>query len=335
MKQPVRSLDYARDKQVQGERGFAPLIIIVIILVIGAGVGGFLVLREKKTPFTENEKTSQQKESSEDMKNPIETIPSPAQSIQSPTPKIQPELKPKSDVSSTPKQTQKYGTQTTQNGDTWKNPLPPAPINLALPIVVEDIDVINGLLSPYGLIRKSGDGGIGHGGIDFPLVKGSSIYAVTNGTIIKNNIEDSGGGKTVDVLIVPGEFQGEGWIFKYDHIALEGGLAVGSNVQKGQKIGTNAFEQRGNNHIGLEYQVNNFTIARAKICWVDLLEPTARQQLENKFNQIKKNQTFLESWQTANAEGYYQYRGLLDKIKYTDGPQLCYPLGTDARTPFL
>ena len=245
----------------------------------------------------------------------------------------QPKVKPKPTASSTPKQTPEYVTQTTQTRDLWKDPLPPAPTNLALPIVVNDIDTINGLLSPYGIIRKSGDGGIGHGGIDFPLVNGSPIYAVAEGTIIKNYVEDVGGGKTVDVLIVPGEFQGEGWIFKYDHMALEAGLAVGSNVQKGQKIGTNAFEQRGNNHIGLEYHVNNFSIARTKICWVDLLEPTARQQLEDKFNQIKKTQTFLESWQTANAESYYQYKGLLNKTKYPDGPQLCYPLGTDTRVP--
>ncbi len=221
--------------------------------------------------------------------------------------------------------------QSTQTKDLWSDPLPLAPVNLALPIIVDDVDVTNILLSPYGIIRKSGDGGIGHGGIDFPLVRGSPIYAVANGTIIKNNVEDSGGGKTVDVLIVPGEFQGEGWIFKYEHIALEPGLAVGNAVRKGQKIGINAFEQRGNNHIGLEYHVKNFTIARAKICWVDLLGQTARQQLEDKFNQIKKTQTFLESWQTANEEGYYQYKGLLDKTKYPDGPRLCYRLGTDAR----
>ncbi|MDO8408287.1 MAG: peptidoglycan DD-metalloendopeptidase family protein [bacterium] len=244
-----------------------------------------------------------------------------------------PEKKPEPTIQPTPNQAQEYVPQPSQPRDSWRDPLPPAPTNLALPIIVEDIDTIQGLLSPYGIIRKSGDGGIGHGGIDFPLIYRSPIYAVASGTIIKNNVEDSGGGKTVDVLIVPGEFQGEGWIFTYDHLALEPGLAVGSTVQKGQKIGINAFEQRGNNHIGLEYHVESFSIARTKICWVDLLEPTARQQLEDEFNKIKNTQTFLESWQTANAESYYQYKGLLDNTKYPDGPQLCYPLGTDARIP--
>lgn len=223
--------------------------------------------------------------------------------------------------------------KTKKTGDLWRNPTSAAPTNLFLPILVQDINVTEELLSPYGIIRKSGDGGIGHGGIDFPLERGSPIYAVADGTIIKNNVEDSGGGKTVDVLIVPGEFRGEGWIFKYDHVALEPGLIVGSRVQKGQKIGMNAFTQRGNNHIGLEYHINNFTIAREKICWVDFLEPSARQQLENKFNQIKNTQAFLRSWQTANEEGYYQYKGLLDIGKYPSGPQLCYTLGTDARIP--
>lgn len=210
--------------------------------------------------------------------------------------------------------------------------MPAAPTNLALPILVKDINVTVTLLSPYGIIRKSGDSGIGHGGIDFPLERGSIVYAVADGTIIKNYLEDVGGGNTVDVLIL-GEYPGEGWVFKYDHIALETGLSVESTVKKGQKIGTNAFQQRGNNHIGLEYHIKDFTIAREKICWVDLLEPTAKKQLEDAFEVMKKTPAFIEAWQTANAEGYYQYKGLLDETKYSNGPQLCYPLGTDARIP--
>ncbi|MDP3725716.1 MAG: hypothetical protein Q8R36_00790 [bacterium] len=79
------------------QKGFAPLIIIVIVtLVIGAGVGGFLVLREKKIPSFENEKTVQQEVPLEDIASPIEPTPSPVQSIQPPSPKTQPEPKPKS-----------------------------------------------------------------------------------------------------------------------------------------------------------------------------------------------------------------------------------------------
>lgn len=217
--------------------------------------------------------------------------------------------------------------------DPWNDLIVSAPINLALPLVIADIEEAGTVLSPYGIIRKSGDGGIGHGGIDFPLRKNSPVYAVASGTIIKNNLEDPGGGKTVDILIMPGKFQGDGWIFKYDHVNLMSGLKVGDNVERGQQIGTNAFVGRGNNHIGLEYQIKNFTIAREKICWVDRLEPNARQQLEDAFDRIKKTPAFLQFWQTANEEGYYQYRGLLDESKYPNGPQLCYTLGTDARIP--
>lgn len=284
-------------------KGFAPLIVIVIaVLVAGAGTGGFLVYQRQKTASPE----------------PQPTIDTNEQLI---------------------KQSEKTHSDAGKNQrarDPWNDPIPAAPINLVLPIAVKDINVIEGLLSPYGIIRHSRDSGIGHGGIDFPLAKASPIYAVANGTIIKNSLEESessGEGKTVDVLIVPGVIRGEGWIFKYDHVNLEPGLAVGSSVQKGQKIGTNAFERRGNNHIGLEYHIKNFTIARQKICWVDRLETTFRQQLENEFNRFKNTSAFMASWQTANEEGYYQYKGLLDATKYPSGPRLCYSLGLDARMP--
>jgi hypothetical protein len=64
------------------QKGFAPLIIIVIAtLVIGAGVGGFLVLREKKTLFSE--KTVQQEipsatPTTENWTSPIKSTPPPA-----------------------------------------------------------------------------------------------------------------------------------------------------------------------------------------------------------------------------------------------------------------
>lgn len=243
------------------------------------------------------------------------------------------EIKPKPATSPSPSKINSSVKMLPPAEDLWKDAIPQAPLNLVLPLAVADIEEAETVLSPYGIIRKSGDGGIGHGGIDFPLRKGSPLYAVAGGTIIKNNLEDPGGGKTVDILIMPGKLQGEGWIFKYDHVNLTPGLKVGDNVEKGQQIGTNAFVERGNNHIGLEYHIRNFTIAREKICWVDRLEVTARQQLEDAFDRVKKTPAFLQFWQTANEEGRYQYRGLLDETKYPNGPQLCYTLGTDARIP--
>lgn len=290
-------------------------VIVMIIVILTGGIVYFATLSKRSAPKIElPAKTSE------------DNLPSGKIELNQPKTELKPAL-------SAPNKQDSHTEQAQKTEDPWRNPIPTAPTNLFLPIFVQDINVTEQLLSPYGIIRKSGDGGIGHGGIDFPLERGSPIYAVADGTIIKNNMEDPGGGKTVDILITPGKFQGEGWIFKYDHVALEPGLAVGSSVQKGQKIATNAFTQRGNNHIGLEYHIKNFTIAREKICWVDFLELTARQQLEDKFNQIKNTQTFIQSWQTANEESYYQYKSLLDTTKYPDGPQLCYPLGLDARTP--
>ena len=87
-------------------KGFAPLIIIVITtLVIGAGIGGFLVLREKKIPPPENEKTARQEESlqkqktklgiqlpetssTEDTISPIESALPPLQRAQFPKPPL-------------------------------------------------------------------------------------------------------------------------------------------------------------------------------------------------------------------------------------------------------
>ncbi len=83
------------------KKGFAPLIIIVIVtVVIGAGVGGFFILREKKMPSFENEKMVRQKVSSEDTTHLIEPIPSPVQFTQPSIPKTQLELKLKSTPSS-------------------------------------------------------------------------------------------------------------------------------------------------------------------------------------------------------------------------------------------
>lgn len=317
MNQLLRPFNKIQGKHAQGEKGFAPLVIIIITVVafLTGGTVYFATLSKRLAP---------------ELKLPTKTSEEsfPSGKVELNQPKI--ELKP---ALSAPNKKDSHTEQAQKTGDSWRNSISDAPTNLFLPIFVQDINVTEQLLSPYGIIRKSGDGGIGHGGIDFPLERGSPIYAVADGTIIKNNVEDPGGGKTVDILIMPGKFQGEGWIFKYDHVALEPSLTVGSNVQKGQKIGTNAFTQRGNNHIGFEYHIENFTIAREKVCWVNFLEPTARQRLEDKFNQIKNTQAFLKSWQTANEEGYYQYKSLLDTTKYPGGPQLCYPLGLDARTP--
>lgn len=300
------------------EKGFSLWIMIIAVAVVAVlGGGTYVVVREAEASAAEMAKLKVKK-------TPKATA----------APKVMKKTVPLKKPFVLPKPSPAPRSTTHQTGrarDPWRDPIPPAPTNLRLPMSIQDIQESDGVISPYGIIRHSRDGGIGHGGIDFPLKSGSPMYAVANGTIIKNSLEDAGGGNTVDILMLPSEFPGEGWIFTYEHMTVEPWLAVGSMVEQGQKIGVNALLGRGNNHVGLEYKFKNFAMAREKRCWVDRLEPTARQQLESAFNRIKKTPAFIQSWQTANEAGYYQYKGFLDETTYPTGPQLCYPLGTDAR----
>ncbi|QQG39661.1 MAG: peptidoglycan DD-metalloendopeptidase family protein [Candidatus Aenigmatarchaeota archaeon] len=202
------------------------------------------------------------------------------------------------------------------------------PTGLALPFDVEDLHA-GEMISPFGVIRGSKDGGIGHGGIDFTIHKGDPIYAVADGEIIYNEKEDGQGGTVVDILIAP-VADGEGWIFKYEHIELLGELDVGSSVKKGEKIGESAI-MFGNNHLGLEYAFNDYAFYKDAACWVSLVEPGAQRALEDKFEELRADPAFVKLWETSESEGYYEYKGLLDEAEYPNGPRLCYELGTDAR----
>ena len=203
------------------------------------------------------------------------------------------------------------------------------PYNLSMPFDVEDLRA-GEMISPFGVIRKSGDGGIGHGGIDFTLRRSDPVYAVADGEIIYNEKEDDQGGTVVHILLIKGIPVGEGWVFKYEHIELVQGLVVGSQVKKGEKIGESAITF-GNNHFGLQYAFNDYTFFKNSICWVSQLESSAKKNLDDKFEEISSDTTFVQLWKNAEAEGYYQYRGLLDEMHYPDGPMLCYDLGTDGR----
>lgn len=306
------------------------MFLVVVVTLLAGGTVYVVLLQKKSVPKQEiptviSEKKiprAAESERTEPKKEEVQKI-------------FKSKSEPKMVVKPAPSQAQNFITQTKQSRDPWQDPIPPVPENLALPFDHKDIQVAERLLSPYGVIRHSRDSGIGHGGIDFPLKYNSPIYAVADGIILKSNFEEGeyGAGNTIDLLILPKLFEGEGWIFKYDHVILDPGLKVISQVRIGQKIGMSNIMERGNNHIGLEYNIRNFTIAREKICWVDRLEPAARYQLENAFDGIKKTTAFMQSWQTANEEGYFPYKALLDDVKYPNGPQLCYPLGTDVRIP--
>ncbi len=68
-------------------------------------------------------------------------------------------------------------------------------------------------------------------------------------------------------------------------------------------------------------------------CWPDQLEDEGRNALQSKFEELRQTSQFIDQWNTANEEGQYPYRELLNPASYPDGPQMCYPKDTDARTP--
>ncbi|MBI3261417.1 M23 family metallopeptidase [Candidatus Berkelbacteria bacterium] len=203
---------------------------------------------------------------------------------------------------------------------------------LGLPFDPKDLGNKDRLFSPFGVVRHSRDtANVGHGGIDFPLSAGDPIYAVADGAILKKQPADGGNGSDMLLTIAPGSSEGEAWIFKYEHIDLAQGIDIGTRVTKGQRIATSTISPEGNNHLELSYVFNNHSYFRNHTCWVDYLEPIAKQKLEATFNELASQSTFKELWQTAKEEEKYSYRGLLDTGKYPKGPQLCYPPGTDAR----
>ncbi len=217
------------------------------------------------------------------------------------------------------------------------------PTDLALPIDLDDLRFEYQLLSPFGLYRHSKDSPpgaditqFGHGGIDLPLTAEAPIYALASGVIISDTpTTDFRPGRVVVVQITEGDRPGEGWILLYEHINLEPGLGVGSRVLKGRRIGRNAMAAgQSNNHVELAYAFNGLQFTRLKTCWVDQLAPADRAALTTRFNgTIRTSDPFVTSWRTAVDEGMYPYGALLDPVRFPDGAQLCYPMGTDVREP--
>lgn len=80
----------------------------------------------------------------------------------------------------------------------------------------------------------------------------------------------------------------------------------------------------------LTYMFNDFEYSRSNTCWVNHLTPDAKKDFMDMFN---SNPSLTAGWKDAHNNGYYPLRALLDKKKYPDGPQPCYPLGLDVRIP--
>jgi len=97
------------------------------------------------------------------------------------------------------------------------------PSDLALPFYIKDLGKGNIMVSPFGVIRRDADSGIGHGGIDIPLTPGDPIFAPADSKIIKyEDVTDGRGGNDV-VLLLSSNIEGEGWIFEFEHVILDNG----------------------------------------------------------------------------------------------------------------
>ncbi len=71
----------------------------------------------------------------------------------------------------------------------------------------------------------------------------------------------------------------------------------------------------------------------AFVCWIDNLAPDEKAKLQSAWDKAKVTDEFIQGWSTLEMDGNYIFKGLLDLEKFSDGPQMCYPLGTDAREP--
>ena len=206
---------------------------------------------------------------------------------------------------------------------------PPDPF-LVLPFAVEDIDLFQKLINPFGPIRHSRDSGIGHPGIDIPVIAGAPFFAVADGILVEV-LPGSGGrpGTDVKLLIGAEEPAGAGWVFEYEHVALEPGFDVNSRVTRGQLFARTPDLPVSNHHFQLSYWENTFTSNH--VCWVDFLTDTT---FSAQFSEtIRTNSEFISGWRDAQEEGQYPFRAFLDLEGYPEGARLCYPLGTDVRIP--
>ncbi len=211
-------------------------------------------------------------------------------------------------------------------------------VDLALPFDLADLAWQSGeFVSPFGVVRKSQDRvALGHGGIDIPLKLAAPIYAVAAGTVISVEPSvDFRPGDVVVLLLQHGVRPGEAWIFLYEHVTLEPDIAVGTSVARGQLMARNAMPTGvSNNHLELAYAFNEYRFTMSKTCWVHQLETGARTALVELFEKtIRVSDVFVEGWRTATDEGLFPIRALLDLERFPDGPQLCYPPGTDVREP--
>jgi len=205
-------------------------------------------------------------------------------------------------------------------------------IDLSLPFNIDDIDEQRGEVNPLGVVRFSKDQPeYGHSGVDIPLKQGAPIYAVANGPIVLvKSAGDPWGGQGVFQLL-KSTANGEGWAFIYEHISPAAGMKSGSEIEAGDLLGTKTPPVGFTAHFQLSYVFNNYEFTRGMECWIDDLNKISSNKLMTWWNKYRVSSNLIDSWRTNNEEGRLPFRGLLDTTRFPDGPQLCYPPGTDVR----
>jgi len=203
------------------------------------------------------------------------------------------------------------------------------PTNLVLPYGIPDLDLEHGASHPLGVFRFAQDKQP-HPGIDLQLFDGAKILAMGDGTIVMIKDGTTFPGDMAVLLQIDETF----WGVNYEHFIPNEELFVGQKLSRGDIIGTFSggyTKIPASIHIDLRYYPDGFSgYSAAFVCWIDNLESNDKAKLQSLWDKAKVTDEFIQGWSSLVMEGNYVFKGLLDSEIY-DGPQMCYPLGTDVR----
>jgi len=204
------------------------------------------------------------------------------------------------------------------------------PTNLGLPYAISDLDLEHGASHPMGVFRFAKDKQP-HPGIDLQLYDGTKILAMSDGTIV--GIKQEGSPVDMGILL---QIKESFWGVNYEHFIPDDSLYLGKEISKGDEIGTfvGGYTQiPASIHIDFRFYQDGFTgYSGAFVCWIDYLEIDDQVKLQSAWDDAITDE-FIQGWSTLTMEGNLIFKGLLDSMIYPDGPQMCYPIGTDVREP--
>jgi hypothetical protein len=208
----------------------------------------------------------------------------------------------------------------------------PIPSDISMPFRIEDIHPSRGDVNPLGVVRFAKDqGNIGHNGIDIPLNQDAPIYAVADGRVVRIvSAGDPWGGMGL-YQILRDDGNGEGYAFIYEHIEIAEGVEVGTELKRGDIVGTKIAPAGFTLHLQYSKVFNNFEYTDKMECWPEFLSNGEKAILDSWWEDYRKSDRLISAWDSVFEEGAYPFRGLLDESKYPEGPQFCYPFGTDVR----